>query len=422
MSKPVSRSSPSLWSNNDFLKLWLGETLSLVGVQVVIIALPLTAAQTLGADASQMGILGAAQTIPALFFGLFAGAWTDRLRRKPLLIVTNLARVVCLGTIPLTAAFGMLSLLQVYIVAFLTGSVGVFFMVAYQAFLPTLVSKQALVEGNSKLRISESLAQISGSSAGGLLAQLITAPFALLVGALSPLASVVCLCLIRTPELTPKRDGRNTSIGTEVVEGLNYVKSDRTLRGMACVGVANAFFESMLAALYILFITRDIGVSPGLVGAILALGGPVALLSALVTNRSVERFGIGTVLISALTLNASGVALLTTVNSSLGIAIPLLFAARTINIASSAAYSISTFSLVQLLPPAELRGRVNATIRVFSWTSAAFGALIGGSIGQVFGLHTVFVIAAIGMLLIPVALLRSPIPYLIREASAPEVG
>ncbi len=185
-----------LWRNPDFLKLWGSDTISLFGVHATLLALPLTAV-ALGASAFQLGLLTVAQAAPALLLGLFVGVWVDRRRRRPLLIAANLARAAALGTIPLAAFVGRLHLAHLYVVAFLAGAAAILFVVAYQAFLPTVVPRERLVDGNSALRASEATAQFAGPSLGGLLVPLLTAPVTLAVGALASLGSALAVAAIR---------------------------------------------------------------------------------------------------------------------------------------------------------------------------------------------------------------------------------
>ncbi len=216
-----------LWRHPDFLKLWAGDTISLFGLHATVLALPLTAV-ALGATAFQMGLLAAAQTAPALLLGLFAGVWVDRLRRRPILIAANLARAALLGSIPLAALLGVLHLAQLYAVAFLAGVGAIFFVVAYQAYLPAIVPREHLVDGNSKLRMSEATAQIAGPSIGGALVQLLSAPLALAAGAFASLGSAITLALIRAPEPAPARRAGGRGCGGRSARGCGSCSATRS--------------------------------------------------------------------------------------------------------------------------------------------------------------------------------------------------
>src|SRR5438105_11611746 len=189
-----------LWRHPEFVKLWTGQTISRFGSEISQLAIPLAAALVLDASPAQMGLLSAFEFAPFLLLSLFAGVWVDRVRRRPVLIVADIGRAVILGSIPVAAVLGVLRIEQLYVVGLLTGVLTVFFDVAYQAYLPVLVSREHLVEGNSKLEVSRSVAQILGPGVAGALVQIITAPFAVAIDAASFIASALCLLPIRSPE------------------------------------------------------------------------------------------------------------------------------------------------------------------------------------------------------------------------------
>ena len=398
-----------LWRHPDFLKLWGGETVALFGIQVTYLALPLTAAVSLGASPLEMGILGAMQTAPSLVVGLFAGAWADRLRRRPILMATNLIRAIALGTIPLAAYLGRLGLMQLYLVAFLTGCAGIFFMVAYQPYLGTLVPRDDLIEGNSKLRLSEALAQIAGPSVGGALIQLVGAPLTMIVGAFAPLCSFLAIGQIRAAEPTPAPSAERQGIWAEIGEGLRLIRDHTILRPLIACDAASTFCDSMILALYLLYATRDLGLSPGILGGIMAVSGPVALVGTVLTGRIVRALGLGPTLVATLALAALGSALVPLAGGPLAVKIALLIAWRALVGMALAIYVINFYTLMQTLPPARMQGRANATARVFIWGAMALGALAGGALGQWLGLRPTLALAAAGMFLSPLGLLLSPV-------------
>ncbi|MDQ6601536.1 MAG: MFS transporter, partial [Chloroflexota bacterium] len=261
----------ALWRHADFLKLWAGQTVSQFGSQVTVLALPLTAALTLHANAANMGFLAAASTAPFLVFGLFAGVWVDRLRRRPILILADIARFALLALIPVLALLGALTLVDLYVIAFLVGILTLFFEVAYQSFLPAVVGRAQLVDGNSKLETTRSAAQIAGPGAAGALVQLVTAPVAIAVDAASFLVSVLFLGLIRTPEPSPARTMARRRVWAELNEGLRAVLDDPILRAtMGSAGTVN-MFGSLLFAVFVLYALR-LGIGAGLLGVIFAVG------------------------------------------------------------------------------------------------------------------------------------------------------
>jgi len=282
-----------LWHNRDFVKFWLGQTVSRFGSGITGIALPLTGVLLLGATSSQMGILSALDGTAVLAIGLFVGVWVDRVRRRPLLIATDLGRAFILGTIPLAALFGVLHIEQLYAVAALTGMFTVIFNVANQSFLPSLLPHGSLVEGNSKLGVSDSLAEIGGPAVAGPLVQLVSAPFAVLFDALSFLFSALCLGLIRKPEPPVAVAENRMSIWHDLAQGLHEVLKNPLLRSLAGgVGAFN-FFGNFVGALYALYVVRELHAAPIFLGFLIATGGVSALVGAFIAERIVRRFGLG---------------------------------------------------------------------------------------------------------------------------------
>lgn len=404
---PMRRVGQRLWHHPDFLKLWGGETIALFGIQVAALAVPLTAAISLGASPLQMGVLSALSTAPSLLFGLFAGAWADRLRRRPILIATNLLRAALLATIPLLAFFGLLSMAQLYALAIVVGSAGVFFVAAYQPYLATLVAREDRIEGNSKLRLSEALAQIAGPGLGGALVQLIGAPLTLIISAIAPLCSASAIASIRTPEPTPASDAARRAIWQEIGEGLRAVFAVPLLRLLVLGDAVSAFGGGMIASTAILYITRQLGIGPGIFGAIVAVSGPAAILGTVLAGRLVRACGLGPALIGALFLTGGAALLLPLAGTTAALSVPILVGWRALDAVGSAIYGINFYTTLQTVPPPQVQGRVNATARVFIWGATALGGLAGGITGQGFGLRGALTIAAVGMLLAPLALLLS---------------
>src|SRR5256712_4158627 len=288
----MRRYRTGLWNNSDFVKLWLGQTVSHFGSGITGIALPLTAVLVLAATPTQMGILGAFDGASVLVIGLLAGVWVDRVRRRPLLLAADLGRAFVLGTIPLAALLGVLGIGQLYVVAALAGMLTVLFTVAHSAFLPSLIPQESLVEANSKLGMSDSLAEIGGPAVAGPLVQLISAPFALFFDALTFLFSACCLGLIHTPEPLPAHEQRK-SIWSDLVEGLRVVLKNPLLRALAGSAGIFSLFGNFVGALYALYVIRQVGAPPIFLGFLVATGGVSALMGAFMAERVVRRFGPG---------------------------------------------------------------------------------------------------------------------------------
>src|SRR5262249_13220130 len=267
---PMSKRVGSLWHHPDFLRLWAGQSVSVLGDQVELLALPLTAVLNLHAAPAEMGLLGAVEYAPFLLIGLVAGVWIDRRRRRPVVLGADVGRLILIGSIPAVAIAGRLSMGYLYCVAFAAGTLKVLFDVAYQSYLPALVARDQLVEGNSKLEVSSSVAQIAGPGLAGVLVQILGAPVALAVDALSFAVSVVSLTLIHTPEPAPVKPDKQAGMGRELREGMATVIQSPLLRAIAgCTGTAN-LFSNVSMAIFILYASRELAIAPAGLGIILA--------------------------------------------------------------------------------------------------------------------------------------------------------
>jgi predicted MFS family arabinose efflux permease len=402
------------------MKLWTGQTISQFGSLISREALPFAAVLVLGATPAQMGLLIAAGAAPVLLLGLIAGVWVDRLRRRPILIAADLLRALLLLSIPAAWLLGALRIEQLYVVAMLTSSLTLFFDVAYQSYLPSLVQRDRLVEGNSKLGMSASIAEVAGPPIGGGLMQLIGAPLAVLVDAASFLASALLLSRIKTPEpaLRPPAEAP-PQIRREITDGLRTVWRQPLLRAMAGGAALFYFSENMIGPLYGLYVLKELGLSPAIVGLITALGGASALLGALLAEPLARRVGPGPALIGALCIVALMALLLPLARGSRGTVVALLLVAQ-IGDAALAIFGINELSLRQSVTPDALLGRVNASMRLIETGVGPLGALLGGALGALLGLRTTMVVAVLGILVASIWLAASPLRNV--RALAPDVA
>jgi MFS family permease len=400
-----------LWRHPDFLKLWAGETVSAFGSEITNLALPLTAVLALRATPAQMGALRAVSIVPALAIGLFAGVWVDRMRRRPILIGTNLGRAVLLATVPLAYALDVLRVEQLYAVVFLTGLLTTFFDTAYFSLLPSLVGKEHLVEGNSKLHLTSSVASIAGPALAGGLMQLVAAPVAILLDAASFVASAAFVGWIRKAEPTPQQSDQTHDIWGEIKEGLHVVLGNPVLKAIAGGNATYFLFSSAMSAVYLLYLARELRLAPVVIGAILAASGPGFLLGSALNGSITRRLGIGRAIVGAALL--SGIANLLVPLSAIVpmIGVPLLITAQFLSGFAAMVFSLDQLSLRQAITPDRLLGRMNATMRVISWSAAPAGALLGGVVGQV-GLRPALFLAALGTLSAVLWLFFSPLPAL----------
>ncbi len=398
-----------LWRSSDFVKFWLGQTVSRFGSGITGIALPLTGVLLLAATPSQMGILSALDGAAVLAIGLFVGVWVDRVRRRPLLIATDLGRAFILGTVPLAALFGVLHIEQLYAVAALTGMFTVIFNVANQSFLPSLIPQTALVEGNSKLGVSDSLAEIGGPAVAGPLVQLISAPFAVLFDAFSFLFSAFCLGLIRKPEPPVAVAENRMSIWHELVQGLHEVLKNPLLRSLAGgVGAFN-FFGNFVGALYALYVVRELHAAPIFLGFLIATGGVSALVGAFIAERIIRRFGLGLTAGATLFIYGATGLLIPLAAGPTAIALSFLFTSQLAGDASVSIHLIAEVSLRQSIAPGNMLGRTNASLQFLSQGVAPIGALLAGILGGLIGLRLTILIGVLGVMAAGALLLLSPI-------------
>lgn len=399
----------TLWREPQFLKLWGAQAVSLLGSQVTFLALPLTAVVALDATAAQMGALTAASAVPSLLVGLYAGTVVDRRRRRPILIAGDLGRAALLATIPLAWAAGRLSIELLYVVAFLVGMLTLFFDIAYQAFLPSLIERERLVEGNGKLELSRSAAELAGPGLAGGLVQLLTAPIAIAVDAVSFLLSALLLSRIRGMEPAPPRGEVARRFWQEIGEGVRVVVDDPRLRAIAGGRGTLGFFNAMLEAVFVLYIARELGVGPALLGAIFAAGSVGFVVGALLPERLSKRIGVGAATVGAVILVGLSDLLVPLARGSLLVVVPLLFAAQFFFGLGLTVFNVNQASLRQALVPDRLRGRANGTVLFLASGLAPLGALLGGLLGEAIGLRATLTVAAVGELLAALWLWRSPL-------------
>jgi MFS family permease len=396
--------------------LWIGESVSQLGTAVSAIALPLIAVLAVHASTFEVGLLVAFESLPFLVVGLPAGAWVDRMRMRNVLIVNDVIRAGALASIPVAHALDGLGIGQLYVVAVVTGVSTVFFDVAYQSYLPLLVDREDLVEGNGKLQASESVAQIAGPSVGGLLVQALTAPYAVLVDAASFLWSAGWLTVIEHRAPKPLRQPTR-HLGREIAEGLRFVVGNRLLRAIAlCTGTSNLFTATSFAVYYVL-LARELHLSAGLLGLIASISAVGGLLGALLAARVVRRLGQGPAIWIAIAVGEPTAFVLPFAHRDWTLG--LLAAAQLIFWGSSVVYNITQVSFRQSLCPPALLGRMNASMRFLVWGTMPLGGLLGGALGASIGVRATLVVAAAGGCLAVLPVFLSPLRSLRQLPSSP---
>ena len=407
--------SRSLLRHRDFLKLWTGETISQFGTQISLLAIPFVALSVLGATPFQFGLLTTVEFLPFILFSLPAGAWVDRLRRRPILIAGDLGRAISLLSIPIAYELHVLSIPQLYVVGFVNGVCTVLFDVAYQSYLPALVDRDQIIDGNSKLEISRSAAQIAGPGLAGVIIGIATAPIAIVGDALSFLASAASVFWIRKPEPPVDRHvdevGRpRGSLRQEVASGLRYVLGHPYLRSIAASTGWSNFFDNIAMAALFPYMLRVLGLGPAEVGLIFAIGNLGPLVGAFAARPIADRLGVGRTTIAAMALHGPAFVLVAVAPPEN--AVPFLIAAVALMGFGGIVYNINQVSFRQAITATGMQGRMNASMRFIVWGTIPIGSILGGALGSTIGLRETIVIGTIGVAFAFLPLLVGPLKAL----------
>jgi MFS family permease len=395
MRKP-RRPSGGLWSNGDFLKLWAGQSVSECGSQISVLAISWLAAVGLHATPFEFSLITVLGFLPFILFALPAGVWVDRLRRRPILIVGDAARALLIGYIPVAWALGILDIWQLLVLQFVIGIFTVLFDVAYQSYLPVVVERDELVEGNSKLQTTVSASLIGGPGLAGVLIGVMTAPYAIALDAASFVASTAFMLRIRKEEVPPERaeGAPRPKMWPELKEGVAYVVRHPYLKWIAaCTGTSN-FFGQIGFAVTLLYMARVLHVSSFWAGAVFAGFGIGALVGALTTTRLQRAVGVGPAIVIPITVGSLAAFAFPLAPASFPV--PALLTGTVLFGFGSMAYNITQVSLRQAICPPRLQGRMNASMRWIVWGTLPLGALLGGAIGTAFSLRGALWVSAIG--------------------------
>lgn len=402
----------SVLRNPDFVRLWIAETISQFGTQVSLLALPLVAVTLLDAMPLEVALLGTIEFLPFILFSLPAGAWVDRLRRRPILIASDVARALLLASVPLAYVADVLTIWQLYVVGFTTGTLTVLFDVAYQSYLPSLVERDQLTDANGKLEISRTIAQTAGPALSGGLIGLITAPLAVLLDALSFGVSALFVGLIRRPEPTPDRHvdehGRQRgSLVGEVRDGLRFVLGNRYLRSIAASTATSNLFSNIATATLIVYAVRDLGLSPAEIGLAFGLSNVGGIVGAVVANRIRRAVGLGRTIVGSMALTAPGLVLMAAAPRDSPL--PFLVAGGMLLGFGAVVYNIAQVSFRQAITPTPMQGRMNATMRFIVWGTIPVGQIIGGTIATLATIQTALWVGGLGAVLAVLPLVIGPV-------------
>jgi MFS family permease len=396
----------------DFVKLWWGQSISMVGTRVTFLALPLTAILLLGAGPTELGLLNALQFAPYLLFGLLAGVWVDRLDRRRVAIATNLGLTVVVGSVPAAFVAGRLRIEQLYAVGFLAGTLMVLFTVACQSYLPELLPRRRLIAGNRWMEQSRSAAEAIGPWLAGAVIPILTAPGAIALDAVSYVLATVSLLTIRRERAAGPL--RRAGIRAELVEGLAFVSQSPVLRSLLLCGAVANLATSMQATVALLYMTRDLRLSVAQVGLVLGAAGVASLVGASVGGAVPRLLGLGRSLVSMQLVVGLGGLLLPLAAGPTPLVVGLLLLASWIQGLAGPVVNINQLSLRQSLTPGRLQGRVSATMRFVIWGTMPAGAALGGLLGATLGLRTTLLVSgltaacsAVFVVLSPVAQVRN---------------
>ncbi|HLB78350.1 MAG TPA: MFS transporter [Candidatus Dormibacteraeota bacterium] len=386
-----------LWRQADFLKLWAGQTISVVGSQVTVLALPTIAILLLHATAGQVGLLAALERLAFPILALLAGVWIDRVRRRPLMIAADGLRAAALLSVPLVAAVGTLTLLQLYAVAAILGVGTVIFDIAYLAYIPTLAGRADLLEANTKLEVSHSGSYLIGPALAGGLIQLVGAAQAMLADAFSFLVSVATIAWIRQPEPSPRVEGHpRVSVLADVRNGVRLVFGNPILRSMAVMLTVGAVGFHLAEPAFYLFAYRNLRITPAALGLVFAAGGVGAVIGALLVGTVVRRLGLGTTL--TVTIIGVGIGFILWPLALVATPLAVLMGAEFLVGVCDSIYNVSQVSLRQSVTPDQLQGRMTATLRTMFWGAWPLANLAGGILAGAVGAPLTIVIGGlIGM-------------------------
>jgi len=408
-----------LWRHPDFLRLWSAQTISQLGSQVTFLALPLAAILVLDASTFEVALVSFFQLLPFLLLALPAGVWVDRLPRLPVLIVSDVGRAVVLLSLPVAYWLDALALPQLYLAGFAAGALTVFFDIAYLSYLPALVERGQLLEGNAKLETTRSAAQVGGPGLAGILVGALTAPVAILADALSYAVSALLLGRIKHPERTGRRQpGPKTSMRRELREGLSFVFRQPYLRILVlATGGANFFWNIGLGVL-IVYLVRTLDLSPATLGLVLAVGEVGTVVGAVFSGRLARRFGVGRTIVWAALLTNIGIVAVPLAPTSRPE--PVLMVGFLLGGLFGNIFNVNQLSLRQAITPERLQGRMNSVVRFMYWGPQPVGMVIGGALGSTVGPRETLWFSAGGAALAMVPLVLNPIRRLEAIPEPPE--
>ena len=401
-----------LWRHRDFTRLWAGQTTSSLGSQITFLALPLTAILVLEATPAQMGVLTALGALPSLFLGVAIGVWMDRRRRRPILVASDLARAALLLVVPISVGLHVLHIEVLYILALGFGTLSLLFAVGHMSLLPWLVGRKDLVEANAKLALSGSASQVVGPGIAGALIGLLSAPVALVVDAVTFVVSALAIQSIQAEEPPPAPSDDTEPIRRfwrDAREGIALVVRNRVLAALAGQAATLSLFNSMLEAVWLLYVTQKLGLSAQLLGIAFAIGGLGFVLGTSVAQPALSRLGVGRAVILGTLLTATADLMIPLAGGPLPVVIGLLITGQFFFGVGFTVWNVGFVSLRQAATPTPMLGRMNSVMLILLDGVVPVGALAGGLLGQTLGMRPTLFIAIAGELLATLWVVFSPI-------------
>lgn len=410
----------SSFANHDFVKLWAGESVSLIGTQVTRFTMPLVAVLTLNVSVTEVGVLNALQFVPVITLSLLAGVWLDRRRRRPVMIACALGNAVLIGMVPMATATGTLSIGLLYVVVTLTGLLSMTFDVGALSYLPDLVGRDLLADANGKVQASAAFAGVAGPSLAGVLIGLITAPVTLTIDSVSYLFSAVGLILISKPEPMPEVPEVRPPVRQSIAEGLRAVWGSRLLSTLLVQSAAANLFFGAYITVFVVYAVRVLHLSPLELGIVLAASAAGSFVGATTAGRARDRLGLGRVMLIN-TVVMSLVLLLLLLPRHAGTGTMIIFVAAQLAYGWSVGmFNVNSITLRQVVTPRSVLARMNAAYRMVLFGTAPVGMSLGGVLGGAAGLRPALVISLVAMASPLFCLFFSPMIRLTEMPTAPQ--
>jgi len=398
-----------LWRHSDFMRLWAAQTVSSIGARIAREGLALASVLTIDAKPFQLGILAALIMGPSVVVGFFAGGFVDRSRKRAIMVGTDVIRALVLLSVPVAAWFHILRMEQLYVVGALIGGANILFDISDHAYLPHLIGRDALMEGNTKLSTTESLAEVGGPALAGILVQALTAPFAIAVNAATYVVSALFLGAIATKEPVPENAKIRPTLLSDLAQGYSAMAATPVLRPLLFMSIVSPLFGGVFSALYVIFAIKTLGLSPALMGLTVAVGGIGSLAGTAISRRIAAWLGIGRAIVLGFVVSAVSAIFVPLASGPLVLKLASLMVAQFVGDSMAVAAMIPAASLRQSLIPRDRLGRAAAFLSVGAGASAVVGALTGGALGSAFGPRVALFASVAGLVVMPVWASTTPL-------------